>query len=239
MVSNVDYRRRIVVKQGLVAEATTMETTSSTAPSFDSKTIRSCCQHAAVISLTILSEPRHRRLLAVMTWWSAHAPEEAHGYQNKLCRSVADCSSYIVSDFTGAFLSQVQKAFGMLESRTALGDCEVHMDALPASRRSQDEPMLLEEDEWATLFGSLRLRMVDNRPRGRLWLFGWPHRWSMILDEKTDAKMLVKQFRADFEAFEELKANVGDDKNLSKLVERSQFQRADVLQFLEAMRCLG
>lgn len=232
MVSNLDYRRRLVVKQGLLNDAQTTHTTSATVPSLDSKILRSCCQHAAVVSLAVLSDFRHRRLLAVM-YHSASSLEEAHGYQNKLCRISADCSSYIVSDLNGGFLDQLRAVFSVLESPSALTDCEFEMQ-LPG-RVPQNSPMFFEEDEWAAMLGGLRLNLVSNRARRRLWLFGWPRRWAKVVDDKVDARLVIREFQADLEAQRNLEGKMGKDADLVRLHRRSQFRCASIRQFTEAM----
>ena len=230
-LSGTALRHKIAVKAQHLQAAEATQSTDPSIPRVDGQILRSSCQNAAVVSLMLLDDPQHRRLLAhliypvkpLLVW---------RGEYTRFAKSASETQAWQQRSNTGAFVDVLRDVLSTLQDPAALKDMAYEFRS--ADGPADDATVILVEDEWANMLGFLCLRLLGRRLKRRLFMWGWPHRFVEATDLES-LQVVMREFRMDYDAYVALQgqpANAPQHATFCALKDRSQFGTVAVQQFL-------
>ena len=121
MLYGTKFMSKIALKTHFVQDAASLDTTSSALPSIDGKVLKSCCQHALVVSLMLVEDHDNKRLLSIMTL-PCMPLSENHSEQNKACRSVVLNRGYAAKVVSGGLVGVCRQIIQVFAFSTAIAE---------------------------------------------------------------------------------------------------------------------
>ena len=220
---------KIKVSGAALADERAATSTEHAIPSVDSKSLRASCRNACVIGFSLLEDEDKRRLLAVMCH-SAAASLEHLGSHQRECKSAEECNLWTANFIHGTFIRHLNDLWGNLTDKSIMTDCDF---LKPLPRGDDSHHFLRIEDQWAALLANFEWEMVSNRLKRKLYMFGYPHYFSILSLPLTEelAQRVLDKFKEHYEAYTALKreADIGV---VAAMRKRSVFLTVGVCQYL-------
>ena len=113
---------QVLMSQSLLKDMAEIHTTSNEVVTVDVKLLRSACQNAVVITMMLLCEAKHRRVLAIMIW-PARPLDEWHGMANAKCRSASDSREFFIGACCGDYFEHLHSIIETLTDMEVLSQC--------------------------------------------------------------------------------------------------------------------
>jgi len=169
-------------------------TTDPKVTTFEDRAFRNVCKNCVVVSTMALSEMNHLRIVKSVLL-SGGIIKEAHARQNKLLRSSTAGVEYFLWMAKGGFLLDVSKTVAKLADQQSLRNADFIMPSAvsPWKGPTQEE---LNEDALSKVFGMYTLALAGHVLRRGLWIYSWPWRMVLLLDE-TRAQSTMELFQKD------------------------------------------
>ena len=205
----------------------------STKLKLEDKTLRSCCENAAVISVLMLSDSQNHRVVSMIV--SATMPiSKWHTAQNRELRkadaTVGWIQAQVKTDFMAHVLEMVQALCnpGCLEAACFLCDYQ-SLSGGPAEDH-------ITEDDVADTFGSFNMELSFNRQKRCLFFWGWPVYMNMVVGATLEfGNEVTAPFWADAQAWRALLAIVGKTKVKQLVCDRHFFNLKTNQQWIAAL----
>ena len=100
------------------------------------------------------------------------------------------------------------------------------------------DAVLVEEDEFAAVYGQFCVGTATELTRRNLWMFGWPHRFTRVLCPEQE-QATIDEFRRHAENYDDLAQNLDLEPRAKELKERSTMQLTCVKQLRRALQETG
>ena len=143
-------------------------TTSTAHTAVDIRLLKQCGQNSVAFSVMALSFCRHHRLIAIMAL--APAPlVEADGQQSKVCRSTQKTSEFLIDFVHQGFMATCYKVYQQLSSADVLAEIRF-TDRVVHADKDDLLQYIVEEDDFAKIFGDLVLSLIVEEWRRFLYL---------------------------------------------------------------------
>ena len=158
------------------------------------RTLRSCGVNAMVVCMCTLSDPRNKRLLAIMAHMAKPVVAWSNECNRELRKGVLENQQWLLAQLEGSLYSSIHDIFGTLLDPEFLQDGGfVNVRTQNIKLWSDEE--IQQDDEFATVAGRFCTRYVMNRQRRTLYLFGHPHSMTLVLSADCNVpKQAVDDF---------------------------------------------
>lgn len=203
--------------------------TSQGISNVEDKTLRSCSQNACTISVMMLSNPAHSRMVrAVLA--SASSLRRWHAEQNLQLRSAAGSLEWLRRQAQGGYFVHLNDAMKNLEDVAWLEKSEFMLGEPRDDQQINDD--VYTDDEFADLQGQAAIVLAGLRVRRGLWLVrGWPYSLYRCLGSAEDCEKCIDQFMNDVENYAKLQGFGEQGAAIKKLLKRCIMQLTAVEQF--------
>ena len=215
------------------------DTSTTKAVQVDARAIRAAAQNAVVVTVLLLQQSTHRRLLQMIVD-SAMPVTMWHGVQNRACRDVAKGADWAVGQVTGDFMEHISLVMGALVDEAAATRCGFAIAGGENAKFIFNAGEVSFEDEMAQTWGNIVLSLVVARIKRALpQLVGYP--WSLLGALKGEAHRdaILKAFELHYHDHERMKVQPNINKGMRKIIDRSVFQQLSVLQLANGLKESG
>ena len=109
--------------------------------------------------------------------YSAAASLEQLGSHQRECKSAEECNLWTANFIHGIFIRHLNDLWENLTDKSIMADCDF---LKPLPRGDDSHHFLRIEDQWAALLANFEWEMVSNRLKRKLYMFGYPHYFSIL-----------------------------------------------------------
>ena len=212
----------------MLDRAEEVNTTSAKVTTADVKLLRGAQVNAAVITVLLLSEISHKRIVNIMAC-VPKAVEIWEGHVRKDAKSAVENREWLRQQFAGAYNTVLQDVLKTLLNQEALQACG--FDAYLSEEGEEREVTLMEDLRMAHTMGNLAARIVSHRFRRSAYLLvGWPQRQLGLL-EPSMHQVIADDFHHDYEVYVAL-SDLPRFAPLQKILDRSSFRYVPTMQYV-------
>lgn len=207
--------------------------------------IRGAAQNAVGISVMVLEQRHHQRLVDIICIVSKGL-SDFHTDQNRVLRSIPDSCDRLAQMCSGAYMQHLASFVCLLSDQAALSPCSF---VLPSGvgpqalkELSLDAPLEREadvENDYARIFGQAVLHMISARATRGLWMFGWPAQMAAIMSGGERAATTVQRFREDLAIHVELTSETNQPPVVKDILGRHLMKMTANRQLAAAVSELG
>ena len=215
-------------------ELSNLSSTSSKRIDTGDRTLRTCGVNAMVISLAMLADESHRRVLGTICGL-AEKTMDWHGHASRELRSVEKSQDWLLKQVQGDCCHSAFDVVSLLDNDDflRLSGFLPSNPAVAATYRTDDVPL---EDEYAGLAGGFAMSLLRCRLRRTLWMsMCFPQRMVLVLGTDEECKSVVAEFKKAYDVWIELKRVSRPSASVREYLERSSFQ---LLANKQLVRCL-
>lgn len=188
------------------------------------RTLRICGANGVVVALSVVGEPENKRILAAIVRIGEKAMQWS-GEASRNMRSVTEHQEWLLEQVGGGLTRNVFDIFA------AIGETDflVAAEFVPVKSMEQNEKeaQLANENEFAMLAGRFAMCLGRNQLQRFLWLFGYPHKLSLVLQGGARGQAVMDEFKANKDNFDRLGQAHGI-RIATEYYKRSQFQKSSV-----------
>ena len=198
------------------------------------RTLRSCGANGVVISLGVIANEANRRHVAIVVGPGTKAMQWSGECSTRM-RSVKDNQAWLIEQLQGGLCKHVCDIFQILGEQQFLTLAEF----LPVLDSNLSENELVYEDEFAGFAGRFVLALGRNQLRRFLWMFGYPHRLTLLLGSDAEAAATMRDFEQDLTTHRAMLRLPDPPSIVIEYIRRSHFNKVSVQQVVEACSELG
>ena len=229
------------ISLGLVGadDASNQDSTSAKVVSVGDRTLRTCGVNAVVISLAVLADISHYRLLSIIT--SLAAPSmHFHGATSRALRGAKESQEWLVEMCRTGASEHVMETMVLLSQESFNEFTLFATPGLTQDATKMSEHEIAYEDQLAAYAGGFAFQMCRNRLRRMLYLTqSYPHLCVLLLGTPSEQGDLFTTFKKDLENFNALQIQENKTTIMKTYIERSPFQLLSVKQLADACQAMG
>ena len=166
------------------------------------KALRSCCDQAVCISVAVLSDTNHKRVIESALFSSEHIMTWRTNMV-KSTKSSDDVRKFITAQVTGSFMTSCVVSLLQLTSPGFLSKVRFIVP-LPSEVNDLDEGDVALDEDFALLQWDFSHALYTARMKRWLFLFGWPYRWAGVLAGGRYDKSICGFWKQDWQIYDEM-----------------------------------
>ena len=167
----------------------------------ESKALKSCCKNALVVSVMVLMEKDHKRLVQIVA--NTSIPMRVwHTEQNRELRDVHATKAWLIRQLDKDLMLYFFSFLAQLCDQQVLRKCQFQMPLNSQKLDGQDVLEFQLEDDFADYMGNFSASMTKQTMKRLCYMYSYPHRHIHQLIGDTNKKALLKSdFRKVIEVF--------------------------------------
>ena len=237
MLKGKKFAERMTVRASSVA-GSSKESDGQREPTkiaqIEDKTLKGVCQNAVGISIAMLSDYTHKRVVESVFYSLDHIRRWRSDMARR-CKSADECLDFLVEMATTGLGAHIGEGLDVLTNKATLDLMSFTLTVTEGDLNS----LLPEDEEFAALTFSLVTAGAKARCVRLLELQSWPKHMVGTLKGEAQATTILNLFKEDHDIFKELSAMPDRTKRLNAVHKRHLFHLTPNKQYIAACEEVG
>ena len=184
------------------------EVTNPRKINIESRALRSCASNALVVSVMVLMEKDHKRIVQMIVQ-IAENMKSWHTRQNVELRDVYRTKTWLIQQLDGDLMLYFYSYVAVLEDVNALRKCQFTVP-MASDKLDIDSLSMLIEDDFSDYMGGFAVALAKACQKRLAYLFNFPHYFIASLVKDPNKKSLIREeFKRYVEVYNKLIATEG------------------------------